>query len=213
MVNAADKIAFVSDDAMPDRLSPQCREYAAASSMQLRKAERCYANGDPLEACLYAWGAAEDISKAVAENWGCYGVSHQNERDLWTLMHGLLLFDSKMMQAVASICEADIASAEKDQAIDAPIRAQTPQDMEAELDTCFYAAERLRECYYDGCVDELQLEQDLAQVARYINRMLYWLRQPHPPVGFRQYQWQAPFAHPDEIAAAVSTPDCPALRP
>ena len=181
-------------------VTPQTWNYANGSFTLLRKAERCYRECAPLQACLYAWGAAEDISKAVAENWKHYGVSHGNERDLWALMHGLLVFDSKLMQAAASICEADITNAEKNQAIDSLISAQTQQDLETQLDTCFYAAERLRECFYDGYTDELRLERDLKQVANYINRMLYWLRQPHPPVGFRQYQWQEPFVRPDEIA-------------
>lgn len=187
-------------------MTPQAWDYANSSFTLLRKAERCCRAYAPLQACLYAWGAAEDISKAVAENWRGYGVSHKNERDLWTLMQGLLVFDSKMMQAAAAICEADIPSAEKNQAIDALIKAQTKEEMETQLDTCFHAAERLRECFYHGDVAETGLEQDLRRVANYINRMLYWLRQPHPPVGFRQYQWQEPFAHPDQIAA-VSTPD------
>lgn len=178
-------------------VTPQAWDYAASSSTLLRKAERSYASGEPLQACLYAWGAAEDISNAVAENWQKYGVSHANERDLWALMHGLLVFDSKMMAAATAICESPISSAEKDQAIAALVKDQTPQEMAAQLDTGFYAAERLRDCFYDGDVDERCLEQDLGRVANYIKRMLYWLRQPHPPVGFRQYQRQEPFSHPD----------------
>ena len=41
---------------------------------------------------------------------------------------------------------------------------------------------------YDGDSDDLYLRRGLQSVAAYIDRMLYWLRQPQPPAGFRQQQ-------------------------
>lgn len=193
-------------------LTPQAWDYANSSFTLLRKAERCYASWEPLQTCLYAWGAAEDIGKAVAENWKDYGVTHRDERDLWVLTHRLMQHDSEMMVAAAAICESSISSADKDRAIAALVREQTREEMEAELDTGFHAAERLRECFYEGDVDDRCLEQDLGRVANYINRMLYWLRQPHPPVGFRQHNWQEPFAHPTK-ATGVSTTDARCAAP
>lgn len=178
------------------KLSPQCREYATASPMLLRKAERSYASGEPLEACIYAWGAAEDISKAVAENWKDYGVTHQDERDLWALVHGLLRYDSTMMAAAAAICESELPFDEQQAAIKELVANQSSASLNSELDSCYRGALNLRECFYEDQFTDYHLERGLPKIANYINRMLYWLRQPHPPVGFRQHNWQEPFAHP-----------------
>ena len=206
MGSTADRVVFALDDAMLAGLSPECREYAAASPVLLRKAERSYASGEPLEACIYAWGAAEDITKAVAENWKDYGVTHQNERDLWALMHGLLPYDSPMVAAAAAICESELPFAEQQAAIKELVANQSSASMHSALDSCYRGALNLRECFYEDRFTDYQLEHGLPKVANYINRMLYWLRQPHPPVGFRQHQWQEPFAHPDETAGVATAP-------
>ena len=54
-------------------------------------------------------------------------------------------------------------------------------------------AQILRAGFYDGdsCdgdSDDSYLRRGLQSVAAYIDRMLYWLRQPQPPAGFRQQQ-------------------------
>ena len=178
------------------KLSPQCREYAATSPVLLRKAERSYASGEPLEACIYAWGAAEDISKAVAENWKDYGVTHQDERDLWKLVQGLMQYDSAMVAAAAAICESGLPFDEQQAAINELVANQSSASRRSELNSCYRDALNLRECFYEDRFTEHQLKHGLPGIANYINRMLYWLRQPHPPVGFRQHNWQEPFAHP-----------------
>ena len=189
--------ALTDDDRA--RLSLNCWEYATSSFTLLRKAQRCRNSRQLLEAGLYAWGAAEDITKAVAENWKDCGVSHEDERDLRNLVSGLLVFDSAFMQSVATVCDGEISHSEKSQAIDKLIRNQSEADYDAQLDTCFNAASDLQESFYDDDVTEFYLDRGLKSVSTYISRMLYWLRQPHPPQGFRQYQWQEPFILPTHL--------------
>ena len=182
-------------------LSSQCREYIASSLALLRKAERCRKGHAPVAASLYGWGAAEDITKAVGENWKDCGVAYSDERDLRTLVDALLVHDSEFMRAVAEVCDGDSDFSEKQRAIDEMIVNQPVEERNNQLDVCFRAAVSLRESFYDGDdISDRMLEYGLQGVARYINRMLLWLHQPHPPQGFRQYRWQEPFTLPAPAA-------------
>ena len=194
-------VGFVPDtlsDADRARLSRQCLEYADGSLALLRKAERCRKNNELAAACLYGWGAAEDITKAVGENWKDYGVTCADERDLRTLVNALVLYDSEFMQAVAAIHDSESEFSEKQRTIGELVRNQPEADRDNQLDVCFRAAESLRETFYEGYqIYELLLERDLKRVANFVARMFPWLRQPYPPDGFRQCQWQEPFTPPN----------------
>ena len=200
-------VATTSSDSLPaskgltcadrTRLSPQSWEYATAGFILLRKAQDCRNRNELQEACLYGWGAAEEITRAVAENWKDYGVERSDERDLKTLVYGILLFDSEMMRSVAAICDGEGSSDEKQQEIGKLVRNRSKSELESELDWLFHEAEDLREGFYDDDTAELYIDRGLKSVALYIAKMLPWLRQPHPPQGFRQYQWQEPFTLPN----------------
>ena len=187
----ADRTLAALPDADRARLSEQCLEYANSSLALLRKAERCRKDHDLAAACLYGWGAAEDITKAVGENWKDCGVTYADERDQRALVNALVLYDSAFMQTVAAIYDAEGDSSEKQLAIRELVRNQPQEDRENQLDVCFRAAVSLRESFYEGYeVYELLLEQDLNRIARFIARMFPWLRQPCPPDGFRQFHNQ-----------------------
>ena len=183
----ADFILDPLTDADRARLSAQCLEYADGSLAFLRKAERCRKNHELASACLYGWGAAEDSTKAVGENWKDCGVVYADERDLNALVNALVLYDSAFMQAVAAVYEGEGDFSEKQRAIGELVRNQPQADRDNQLDVCFRAAVSLRESFYEGYeIYELLLEHDLKRVARFVYRMLPWLRQPCPPDGFRQ---------------------------
>ena len=184
----ADSASAALSDADRARLSTQCLEYADSSLALLRKAERCRKEDDLAAACLYGWGAAEDITKAVGENWKDCGVAYEDGRDQRALVNSLALYDSEFMQTVAAIYNAEGDSSEKQRAIGELARNQSQADRANQLDVCFRAAVSLRESFYEGYeVYELLLEEDLKQTARFVARMFSWLRQPRPPDGFRQF--------------------------
>ena len=57
-------------DADRARLSAQCLEYANSSLALMRKAERCRKDNELAAACLYGWGAAEDIHESRGRKTG-----------------------------------------------------------------------------------------------------------------------------------------------
>ena len=131
------------------------------------------------------------LRKAVGENWKDCGVAYADERDLNALVNALVLYDSTFMQAVAAVYDAEGDFSEKQRAIGELVRNQPQADRDNQLDVCFRAAVSLRESFYEGYeIYELLLEQDLKRVARFVARMLPWLRQPCPPDGFRQFHNQ-----------------------
>ena len=87
-------------DADLSHLSPQCRERATASLILLRKARDCADEGELLQACVYGWGAAEDITKAVAANWKEYGVVCERYHDMRALVNSLSVTDPAVIKAV-----------------------------------------------------------------------------------------------------------------
>lgn len=75
------------------RLSPQTREYAAASFELMGKAHYYLTEGDLRQASEKGWGSAAQIIKAVAENWKDSGVTHGRHQDLRALVAGLATAD------------------------------------------------------------------------------------------------------------------------
>ena len=71
------------------RLSPQTRDYAAASFQLMAKAHKYLRDGDLRQASEKGWGSAAQIVKAVAENWKDDGVTHGRHQDLRALVAGL----------------------------------------------------------------------------------------------------------------------------
>lgn len=71
------------------RLSPQTREYVAASYELIAKAHDYLRDGDLRQASEKGWGSAAQIVKAVAENWKGDGVTHGRHQDLRALVAGL----------------------------------------------------------------------------------------------------------------------------
>ena len=196
-----------------ERLSAQCLEYASSSLALLSKAERCRKNHELAAACLYGWGAAEDITKAVGENWKDCDVTYADERDLSALVNALALYDSAFMQAAAAIYDGESDFSEKQRAMCELVGNQSQEDRENQLDVCFRAAESMRESFYEGYeIYELLLEQNLRRVARYIARMLPWLRQPCLPDGFRQFHNQLKNATTHPQSKPNDHHDCPRFR-
>ena len=76
-------------DADWQRLSPQTRNYAAASFELMTKAHDYLRDGDLRQASEKGWGAAAQIVKAVAENWRDADVVHGRHQDLRALVAGL----------------------------------------------------------------------------------------------------------------------------
>ena len=75
------------------RLSPQTRNYAAASFELMTKAHDYLRDGDLRQASEKGWGAAAQIVKAVAEHWRDADVVHGRHQDLRALVAGLATAD------------------------------------------------------------------------------------------------------------------------
>ncbi len=71
------------------RLSNDTQEYVAASYELIDKARVYLHDGDLRQASEKGWGAAAQITKAVAENWRDSGVAHGRHQDLRALVAGL----------------------------------------------------------------------------------------------------------------------------
>ncbi len=83
----------VLTDADWQRLSPQTRDYTAASFELMSKAHSYLRDGDLRQASEKGWGSAAQIVKAVAENWKDAGVTHGRHQDLRSLVAGLATAD------------------------------------------------------------------------------------------------------------------------
>lgn len=75
------------------RLSPQTRDYTAASLELMSKAHDYLRDEDLRQASDKGWGSAAQIVKAVAENWKDAGVTHGRHQDLRALVAGLATAD------------------------------------------------------------------------------------------------------------------------
>ena len=71
------------------RLSDQTQEYVQAGYELLGKAGDYFSEGDLRQASEKGWGAAAQLTKAVAENWCDADVTHGRHQDLRALVHGL----------------------------------------------------------------------------------------------------------------------------
>ena len=71
------------------RLSDKTQEYVQAGYELMGKAGDYFSEGDLRQASEKGWGAAAQLTKAVAENWRNAGVTHGRHQDLRTLVHGL----------------------------------------------------------------------------------------------------------------------------
>ena len=173
------------------RLSPQCREYATTSPILLRKAHDCVSKGELLQACVYGWGAAEDITKAVAENWKEYGVECGRPQDLRALVNSLSVTDPEVIQAV-DIWKSDYAELGEQrsrQALNDRLDA-LGWDWSEFLANGFYAATDLLERFYESRANEFIVKNDLKRVEQFVGQMQVWLLQPCPPDGFQQFHNQ-----------------------
>ena len=77
------------------RLSPQTRDYVAASYELMAKARGYLGEGDLRQASEKGWGAAAQMVKAVAENWKDSDVVHGRHQDLRALVAGLATADQE----------------------------------------------------------------------------------------------------------------------
>ena len=180
-----------SADAVLKHLAPDIRERAIASRVLLRKAQECQARGKLQQACVYGWGAAEEITKAVAENWKEYGVMCERPQDLRALVNALSVTDPKVIVAIDDWRdEAD--------ALDERYRWERLDDLlsaagwdwQEFLADGFNAAENLLDSFDRNDVRGFIVEHDLKRIARLIDKMQDWLLQPSLPDGFRQFHNQ-----------------------
>lgn len=172
-------------------LTPQCREHAVASPVLLRKAQESLKHGQFLQACLYGWGAAEEITKAVAENWKHYGVVCERYQDMSALVNALSVTDPEVIKAIehwkSDYNELGVQGSRE--ALNDRLEA-LGWDWQQFLANGFSAATNLLECSSENRVREFTVEADLKRTERYITQMQLWLRQPCPPDGFRQFHNQ-----------------------
>lgn len=178
-------------DADLARLSPQCRERATVSPILLRKAQDCASKGELLQACVYGWGAAEDITKAVAENWKEYGVVCERRQDMWALVNSLSVTDPDVIKA-AEHWKSDydeFGAQLSRQKLDERLQ-KLGWDWSEFLANGFSAADNLLEAFYENKANEFIVKSDLQRVERFVAQMQVWLLQPCPPDGFRQFHNQ-----------------------
>ena len=187
IANAPDALA----DAELERLSPQCREHAAASPVLLRKARESLKHGELLPACVYGWGAAEEITKAVAENWKDYGVVCERYQDMSALANALSVTDPEVIKAIEHwrLDYDELGAQGSRQALDDRLQA-LGWDWQEFLANGFSAATNLLECFSENRVREFTVKNSLKRTERYVAQMQLWLRQPSPPDGFRQFHNQ-----------------------
>lgn len=169
-------------------LSPQCREHAVASSVLLRKAQDCLKHKDLPQTCVYGWGAAEEIAKAVAFNWQDYGVAGENWQDLWALSNALSVTDPDVIKAIEGWKPdyATLGAKGSWQALDARLTA-LGWNWDDFLANGFMAAANLQRSFEENRFSEFAVKEDLRRTARFVAQMQTWLRQPCPPDGFRQF--------------------------
>ena len=182
----------LADDELA-RLSPQCRKHAVASPVLLRKAQESLKHGDLLQACVYGWGAAEEITKAVAENWRDYGVVCERHQDLWALVNALSVTDPEVIKAVEHWKSdyAVLGAQGSREALDNRLEA-LGWDWQEFLPSGFSAATNLLECSHENSAREFTVNTNLKRTARFVMQMQHWLRRTCPPDGFRQFQNQKP---------------------
>lgn len=178
-------------DAELKRLSPQCREYAAASPVLLRKSQESLKRGELQQACLYGWGAAEEITKAVAENWKDYGVVCECYQDMDALVNALSVTDPEVIKAVEHWkSDYDKLGAQGSrQALNDRLEA-LGWDWQEFLPNGFSAATNLLDCFCENRAREFTVKSSLKRIERFVTQMQHWLRQPCPPDGFRQFHNQ-----------------------
>lgn len=169
-------------------LSPQCREHAVASSVLLWKAQGCLKHKDLPQTCVYGWGAAEEIARAVAFNWRDYGVEGESWQDLWALSNALSITSPDVIKAIEK-WQPDYAAlgAQKSwQALDERLSA-LGWNWDDFLANGFIAADNLRKSFEENRCREFSVKENLKRTARFIEQMQGWLKQPCPPEGFRQF--------------------------
>ena len=171
-----------------DCLSPQCREHAVASAVLLRKAQECLQRRDWEQTCVYGWGAAEEITIAVAVNWQDYGVVADNRRDMRALVNALSVTDPDVIKAIEQ-WNADYAkhgARGSWQSLDNRLDA-VGWKWDEFLSGGFSAAVSLLESFEDKHIIPAAVKHDIKRTARFVEQMRYWLEQPAPPDGFRQF--------------------------
>lgn len=188
-MTAADPIAFGSlADTELAALPWQSRERAVASSVLLRKAQDCLERGDWAQTCVYGWGAAEEITKAVAGNWQDYGVVAERWQDLRALVNALSITDPDVIAALEH-WKSDyrkLGGESSRQALDNRLAA-AGWDWDHFLAGGFSAATNLLEAFQENRATEFTVKHDLKRTARFVAQMQGWLRQTCPPEGFRQF--------------------------
>ena len=188
-MSVADPITFGSlTDAELAGLPRQSREHAIASSVLLRKAQDCLEHGDWAQTCVYGWGAAEEITKAVAGNWQDYGVVAARWQDLRALVNALSITDPDVIATLEHWTSdyRKLGGAGSRQALGKRLAA-AGWDWDDFLAGGFSAATSLLEAFQENRVTEFTVKHDLKRTARFVAQMQGWLRQPCPPEGFRQF--------------------------
>lgn len=178
-------------DADLRRLAPHIRERAVASRILLRKAQDRQRHGKLRQACVYGWGAAEEITTAVAENWKEYGVECERPQDLRALVNALSVIDPKAFAAIDD-WKAEAGTLEGQsrwKALDDRLTA-VGWDWHEFLADGFSAAENLLDNIDRNDVREFIVKNNLERTAQLISKMQHWLLQPCPPDGFRQFHNQ-----------------------
>ena len=171
-----------------DFLSPECREHAVASAVLLRKAQECLQCGDWEQTCVYGWGAAEEITRAVAVNWQDYGVVAADRRDMRALVNALSITNPDVIKAIEQ-WQADYAqrsARDSWQSLDDRLAA-TGWKWDEFLSNGFSSAVSLLESFEDNRIIPAAVKHDIKRTARFVEQMRYWLEQPGPPDGFRQF--------------------------
>ena len=178
-------------DADIQRLAPHIRERAVASRILLKKAQDCRRRGELRQACIYGWGAAEEITTAVAENWKEYGVECERPQDLSALVNALSVTDPIVIAAIDDWkAEADaLEERSRWKALDDRLAA-VGWDWQEFLADGFSAAENLLDSFDRNDVRELVIKRDLERTGQLISKMQHWLLQPCPPDGYRQFHNQ-----------------------
>ncbi len=191
MTTPANLYPSVLTDADWRQLSLQTQEYAATSPVLLRKAHACVSKGELLQVCVYGWGAAEDITKAVAENWKEYGVECRRPQDLRALVNSLSVTDPEVIKAVDNWKSDydELGEQRSRQALNDRLGA-LGWDWSEFLTSGFYAATDLLERFYESRANEFIVKNDLKRVEQFVAQMQVWLRQPCPPDGFQQFHNQ-----------------------
>ena len=169
-------------------LPAPCRERAIISTALLRKAEESLHCGELMQSCLYGWGAAEEITKAVAANWQQYGVVGDRWQDLRALVNALSVVDPDVIRAIENWSSDYDGQGVRQSwpALDDRLKA-LGWDRRDFLADGFLAANDLLESFRENHATEFIVEHDLKLTERFVTQMRGWLQQPCPPEGFRQF--------------------------